>query len=313
MKTRIFNMAYHSAQGLAGGFARLYSRKIGVVFSMILLLGALFVFTASDADAKPVVIVKKPNIADAFVGEDLGYKIGFWIFSNLAEGRLTLEKGEGNDYVATLSAWTTGFTGWAMKYRKDTFVVHMTMSPDGQRFISKTFEKTVDKAGEIRKGMTIFDYNKRLVTWRAWGGGKDERSGSGIIPPDKWVDDPITAFFNFRYGVYGPAKEGTNYVIYSFPKGNELTKINLRMASRAELEVRKGDNVTAEYLAYARLDKELFESESGKVEILFNKEMLPTEAVAKDILLFGDVRGKLIRMGFGMGLVKMSADTAQAR
>lgn len=312
MKSRKRHIIFLPAHGCYAPFTRFFSRKLVAVLSMAILSGFLFIVSVSDVAAKPPPVRKKPTIADAFVGEDLGYKIGFWIFSSLAEGRLTLEKGEGNDYVATLSAWTTGFTGWAMKYRKDTFVVHMTLSPDGQRFISKTFEKTVDKSGDVRKGLTIFDYEKKLVTWRSWGGGKDERSGKGVIPPDKSIDDPVTAFYNFRYGVYGPAKEGSNYVIYSFPKGKEVTTIMLRMASREELEARKGDNLTAEYLAYARLDKELFESESGNVEILFNKEMLPTEAVAKDILLFGDVRGRLIRMGFGMGLVK-SADAAQVR
>ncbi|OGQ51278.1 MAG: hypothetical protein A3J24_07035 [Deltaproteobacteria bacterium RIFCSPLOWO2_02_FULL_53_8] len=298
-----------SAQRPTRGCARVFSIKIGLILCAAALFNLCSVAASSAAELRQAAVVKKSTIADAFVGEDLGYQIGFWIFSDLAEGKLSLEKGEGNDYIATLSAWTTGFTGWALKYRKDTFVVHMTLSPDGQRFISKTFEKTVDKSGDVRKGITIFDHKKRLVTWRAWGGGKDERSGSGVIPPDKMIDDPVTAFYNFRYGVYGPVKEGTRYVIYSFPKGNDVTTINLRMASRSELEANKGNNTQAAYLAYAQLDKDLFESKSGNVEILFNKDMLPTEAVAKDILLFGDVRGKLIRMGFGMGLVKRAGLT----
>lgn len=289
-------------------------RRIYLVIYMAFISGLLITSWASYAEAKPVAAVKKSTIADAFVGEDLGYQLGFWIFNNIAEGKLSLEKGEGNDYIATLSAWTSGVTGWALKYRKDTFVVHMTMSPDGQRFISKTFEKTVDKSGYVRKGVTVFDYKNRLVTWHSWGGGMDERSGSDPIPPDKPVDDPITAFYNFRYGVYGPVKEGASYVIYSFPKKKDVTKLNLRIAPKTELEEKKSESgiETAEYLAYAQLDKDLFESTSGNVEILFNKEMLPVQAVARDILLYGDVRGRLVRIGFGMGLVN-NASSAQVR
>ncbi|MBI5563041.1 MAG: DUF3108 domain-containing protein [Deltaproteobacteria bacterium] len=263
---------------------------------VIVLLAAVSSHAAGTRDAP-----RKTAIADAFVGEDLSYRIGFWLFDDVAEGRLTLAKGEDGDYVATLSAWTTGIAGWALRYRKDTFVVHMRMTPDGGRFVSKTFEKTVDKSGDVHQSLTLFDYGKRLVTWHSWGGGKEPKDGMGRIPPGVWCDDPIAAFYNFRYGVYGPVKEGQNYTVYSFPKGGEVPKIMLRMASRTELDERKGDNA-AEYLAYARIDKDLFGSQSGDVEILFNRDMLPTEAVAKDIVLFGDVRGRLVRMGFDMGL-----------
>ncbi|MBI5886521.1 MAG: DUF3108 domain-containing protein [Deltaproteobacteria bacterium] len=273
-----------------------------LVFCMAFLPAVLF--ASSAAAAGQAEAASKPTIADAFVGEDLHYRIGFWIFNDVAEGRVTLEKGTDNDYVATLSAWTTGLTGWALKYRKDTFVVHMTLTPDGQRFVSRTFEKMVDKSGDVRMGLTVFDYDRRLVTWRSWGGEKEARSGSGVIPPGTWVDDPLTAFYNFRYGAYGPVKEGMDYTVYTFPKGDDVPRIMLRMASRAELEARKGGNTTARYLAYARVDRDLFGSQSGDVEILFNEDMLPTEAVAKDIVLFGDVRGRLVRMGFGMGLIK---------
>lgn len=303
------NDNYSTIKGLWRQCARFFSSYTRYLLFILAAIGVLSTYAvARQQEAK-----KKPTIADVFIGEDLTYRIGFWIFDDVAQGRLTLENGPDGDYVATLSAWTTGVAGWALRYRKDTFVVHMRLSDDGQRFISKTFEKTVDKSGDIRKGITYFDYDKRLVTWRSWGGGKEDKGGTGRIPSGIWVDDPIAAFYNFRYGVYGPVKEGANYTIYTFPKGDEVPHIMLRMASKTELAARRGDNAAAEYLAYARIDRDLFGSQSGDVEILFNGDMLPTEAVAKDIMLFGDVRGRLVKMGFDMGIVKTAQPAGGGR
>ena len=103
----------------------------------------------------------------------------------------------------------------------------------------------------------------------------------------------MAAFYNFRYGAYGKVEENKRFRIKTFPKakGQEVDiDLDIRPApkdGRAKEE--------AVYLADARMDKDLFDSSSGLVEIFFDKELVPVKAVAKDIVLFGDVRGELIR------------------
>ena len=185
--------------------------------------------------------------------------------------------------------------------------MRLRLSDDGQRFIPKTFEKSVEMRGDVRRSITYFDYDKRLVTWKAWGGGKDEREGEGTIPPGILVYDPITAFYNFRYGVYGPPEEGREYKIHTFPKGDEVPFIELRIAKNGDEGNRLEYDPKEAFLVFAKINKDLFGSQSGNVEVIFTKDMIPIEAVAKDIIFFGDVRGKLVKMGVSMGFENKAA------
>ncbi|MBI5491848.1 MAG: DUF3108 domain-containing protein [Deltaproteobacteria bacterium] len=237
---------------------------------------------------------KSRSIADAFLDEELVYEIGFWLFDEVAVGKVTLKKDNG-EYAAVLTAYTTGVVDKILKHRKDTYVSRMKLAEGGKRFVTLSFEKTIDTNGEVRKSVTRFDYDKNVMTWRSWGGGKEEKSGTIDLPEDRYCDDPIAAFYNFRYGVYGPAEKGREYTIYSFPKEDRLPKIYLKIATDEEMEKRL--NKPVDYLADAKIDKELFGSKSGDIEIAFTKDMVPVEAVAKGLVFFGDVRGRLVHEG----------------
>lgn len=271
-------------------------KKILIIFFAVFLTATVPAIAHAESQKG-----KRPTIADAFLDEDLTYNVGFWVFDNVAEGKVTLRKGGDGDYIATLSAYTTGMVEWAVLKRKDTYTVRLRMSEDGQSFIPVTFEKSVEMRGTVRQSITRFDYEKRVVRWKAWGGGKDEREGEGTIPPGIYVYDPITAFYNFRHGVYGPPEEGREYKIHTFPKGDEVPFIELRIAKRGEPGNRMQYDPDSAFLVFAKVSKDLFGSQSGNIEVVFSRDMIPTDAVAKDIIFFGDVRGKLVKMGFGMG------------
>ena len=115
------------------------------------------------------------------------------------------------------------------------------------------------------------------------------------IPPGIYCDDPLGAFYNFRFGAYGPVEEGREYKIFSFPKKDTIPYIYLRIAKKDEFLSMKRDGMDADYLSYARIDKDLFGSQTGNVEIFFTRGMVPVEGVVKDIVFFGDIKGTLIR------------------
>lgn len=243
------------------------------------------------------------TIGEAFANEELNYNIGFWFFDDVAEGKLTIKRGEGGEYIATLAAHTTGFVHKLVKRRKDLYVAHLKEIDGGKRFITISFEKDVDNGGKIRKSINTFDYARNVVKWKKWGNDGKEESGEIPLPKGIWCDDPIAAFYNFRYGVYGPIREGKEYKIYTIPKEDRVPEIYLRITDRKEKEKRfKGEK--AEYLALAKIDKELFGSKSGEIEILFSDDMVPTQAVAKDIMAFGDVKGKLTEIGTAVSFTK---------
>ena len=193
-----------------------------------------------------------------------------------------------------------------VKHREDVYVSRLKLSPDGKRFLTKSFEKSVTIGdNKHMTSSTVFDYEKMTMTWRSTKNGKETSAGTLALPKDKQCDDPIGAFYNFRYGVYGPHEAGREYTIYSFPKEGNVPRIFLKIDSKEQGDVpgKKGD-----FLATARIDKDLFGSETGDIDIVFTDAMLPTEAVARDLVFFGDVKGRLKKYGTSLELKKTAAE-----
>ena len=245
------------------------------------------------------MLPEEATIADAFVNEELSYSIGFWLFEGVAFGKVSLEKGENGEYAATLTAYTTGALDRILYHRKDTYVAHFRLAEGGRRFVTTAFDKTIESKGKVKKSHTSFDYDKREMHWKSWDEDRGERTGVENIPPGVYCDDPLGAFYNFRFGAYGPVKEGSEYNIFSFPKNGAVPRIYLRIADKGEFLSMKRDGMDANYLSYAMIDRDLFGSQTGNVEIFFTRGMVPVEAVVKDLVFFGDVRGTLIRQGNG--------------
>ena len=253
-----------------------------------------FICSFSAASRSFAAGSEEASIGELFAGEELQYDIGFWIFNGIAEGRLVL-KDEGNGrYTATLSAKSNGVLDTLLKHRRDRYVATMRLSKDGKRFLTESFEKQVTMDGKgTRQSVHKVDYNARTVSMRSWGGDKPEKKSLDKIPEGVYTDDPLAAFYNFRNGVYGDIAEGKDYRIMTFPKEDKIPEIFIRIASKDELRKRNNKKVAADLLADARIDKDLFGSSSGDIEILFTKEMIPVQAIAKDMVMFGDVKGKL--------------------
>jgi len=260
----------------------------------------VFLFFGSDASAvaeAAAISAKsvKPSIGESFLGEELNYKVGFWIFNNVARGRLTFHgKGEGI-YEATLSAHTTGLARFVRR-RKDFFIATMELVPGAERLRTLSFDKTSTLDGKERRKLVEIDYGKRILRWKKWKNGKLRKSGELPIPEGVVYDDPITAFYNLRYGAYGSVRDAAAFTIKTLPtdEGKEID-IKVRFAGRKETAARRAGLGKGEgFLADVSLDKDLFDSKSGLMEIYFNPDMVVTYAVAKDVLFFGDVRGKLL-------------------
>lgn len=286
-----------------------------ILFPVILSLFLIHFSTIASAEESASVLLKpsdfKSTIADNFVDEELTYRVGYWIFDDVAEGKLSLKKESETDYVATLSAHTTG-SFWGIIKRKDVYISHLKLSPDGKRFLPSYFEKRIETRGKTRFTVTKIDLEKKLVSWKSWGGDVEDKFGEAIIPDGNPADDPIAAFYNFRYGVYGRVELGKEFRIYTAPKSDKPPHIYMRVAGNGEKGGKFKHNQSTEFLVFATIEKELFGSQTGELEIIFGKDMIPTAAVVKDVMLFGDVTGKLIKVSAPLLIKNPSAETKPA-
>jgi hypothetical protein len=241
---------------------------------------------------------KESAISKTFTGEVLAYDVSFLWFKNAAKATISFHKKKEGGYLASIEAETFGFIGWVSNYRKDSYFSHLEESDNGKLLISNLFEYQVTIGNKTRKSHVTFDYENQTMIWESRGGGKPDSLKKEKITPGVRYDDPLVAFYNFRYAAYGPLEEGKEFHISTFPKKGVSTifaRIN------TEKEMKKRLHTVPEHVKYlvdTRLEKELFGSQSGDIEILFSKDFIPLTAIVKDIILFGDIRGVLTSRRF---------------
>jgi len=270
-----------------------------------LLVSFVYILPSGSATSVSADIIKKqPTIGEYFDGEEFTYNIGFWWFKKAATGKIGIHRLSRGNYKITLQAETMGLIGFITKYRKDIYTTYVEEWEEGRRFRTTRVEKIIHIGDKVREGYTIVDYNKRTYRWKSWGNEQEGKEIEEPLPVSGYYDDPLTGFYNFRFGVYGHIASGKEFNVPTFPKKNVST-IYVRIATDGEKAARiNPDPAEIDYLADIVIDKDLFGSQTGKLEVRFTKELIPIQATAKDLILFGDVRGTLIEMTSSMGFRK---------
>ena len=64
----------------------------------------------------------------------------------------------------------------------------------------------------------MLDKNTGALKWTRWRKGVEKDNGSVVIRDGVYYDDPLAAFYNFRYGAYGKVEENKKFRIKTFPK-----------------------------------------------------------------------------------------------
>jgi len=265
-----------------------------MLFSKFLLLLLLLLWPEPSASAGG-----GDPIGEYFEGEVLKYDIGFWIFSRVGEGVATFHSLGSGRYTAFHEGRTLGFVGWITRYRRDVYRSTMGTINNGRRLIPLRFEEDVIIGPKIRKRITIYDYAARKVIIETQKEGKIRRE-EVEIPSGILYDDPMTAFYNFRFGVYGKVEPGKEFTIRTVPREESRKTIRLIVASKEEEARRRSAEVEKEgkdLFIKVHLDKELVGSLHGEVEVWFNKDIIPMTGVAKDVFFYGDIRGQLTYPG----------------
>jgi hypothetical protein len=276
------------------------TRRLFLRFLLGLPLLSSIPFSIRETWADPSTLprIEGNSIGEFFKGEELSYEIGVWLFKKVALGKLSFkEMGEKGRYLATLQGETLGTLGWVARYRAETYRSIMEEIDGGKRLRSLSFEEDVKVGNKLTKRTHFFDYQKRkwIQVRQSRYGVKTRKEEE--IPPGMVYDDFITASYNFRYGVYGGIERGRKYTVATFPKKGP-SSYEVRVASKEEEDKRKKSEKLKdgkEYYVKLFLDPELTHSKEGLIEGWLSKELYPTEGAIKDVILFGDVTGTLIK------------------
>jgi hypothetical protein len=264
-----------------------------------------FPFNVQKAEAQrvsPASPERKRSVAEFFKGEELEYQIGVGPFKRVALGRLNFQAlRRTGRYLATLQAETLGVLGCVARYRVDTYRTTMEEIDGGRRLRALSYEEDVTIGNKLRRKISLFDYQRKK--WIKVRRRKDGATGrtEEDIPPDVIYDDFLTAFYNFRYGVYGEIERGRKYSVTTFPRKGPST-YEVIVAGKEEEEKRRRSDKTKEgkeFFIKLYLDPEITHSKEGLIEGWLSKEFYPLEGAIKDVFFYGDVKGRLIKNSRG--------------
>jgi hypothetical protein len=246
----------------------------------------------------------RPVIVDRFLGEELTYQIGFWLFPHCGRAKTRFSETERPGvYRASLEGRTVGVMDMVLGRYQYTYVSFLETSPKGDRFRPLRFEFTQKQMGKESGRTVTFDYvGGEIIFFRTGNNGKvveEKRSmKEGII-----YEDYLTLFYNFRYGYYGPLKRGQSYHLPLFIHEG-MNALDLVIASREEEERRRHMEMNKEnkdFFLRFRVNQEDVSSTSGEIEAWLSCDGVPVQGTIKDVILFGDLWGSLIRRDMRMG------------
>lgn len=240
------------------------------------------------------------SIGNFFIGETLKYEVGFWLIDPVGGGVADFQSLGHGRYRVYHVGKAEGFVGWLTSYRREIYRSTMTTINDGKRLIPLKFEEYSVIGEWYRNKTTTYDYPGRKVITEVEKEGKPMKREEMEIPVGVLYDDPVTAFYNLRFGVYGKVEPGKEFILRTIPsKGHEI--IRIQIATKEETErARKAEKVKTgkDLLIRILLDREMWGRKKGELEIWFNRDLLPISGVVKDIRFFGDIRGRRTGHGF---------------
>jgi hypothetical protein len=277
------------------------TRRHFLLWSLGLPLLSPFPFFVSEIQANPSSLQRngeRDSIAEFFNGEELTYEIGFWLFKRAALGRLSFkETEEKGRFMAILQTETLGILGFMARHRMDTYRSTMEEVDHGRRLRALSFEEDVKVGSKLRRRIHLFDYiEKKWIRVRSRKDGTLERTEEEI-PQGKVYDDFLTASYNFRYGVYGEIERGKKYTVPTFPRKGSNSYEVIVAGKEEEERRKKSEKIKDGKDFYVKLffDPEVTHSKEVLIEGWLSKEFYPVEGSIKDVILFGDVKGTLIK------------------
>jgi hypothetical protein len=241
----------------------------------------------------------KRQIGERFGGEDVQYEAGFWIFPAVGTGRAHFYDLGNSRFLLTHEGQAQGLAGWLTRNRKEIHRAWMGTVEQGGRLIPLRLEEESVIGDWVRQKTTLYDYSARKILTETRKDGEVSRE-SWEIPPGVYYDNPLTAYYNFRYGAYGKVAPGGEFVIRTIPrKGQGTFRVVVAPEKEAaRLRENEPQKKGKDLLVRIFLEQEFLGSPKGEIEVWFDKELNPVSGMVRKVKFIGDIEGRISHFGY---------------
>jgi hypothetical protein len=238
-----------------------------------------------------------------------GYDVSFGIIGEIGKAEITYIHDE-NSYLVFVHAWTTGMSAVLSQNREESYIsqgriINGILRPDA-------FVKHRKNDRSVRDSVFLFDYVSEKVyadytkvrnvqstsfdidTMKNTKVETEEFSQNSEIFRFFTDNDLLSLFFNTQKILptlkYGEAKQ-----LVAIGSKSPNCEIDIEVpdeALRTELQAIMAD--TSGNLITIILHQDIFQSERGELHVNFDDDGFAKDVVLKDVIMFGDIRGKRI-------------------
>ncbi|MGD0827091.1 MAG: DUF3108 domain-containing protein [Desulfobaccales bacterium] len=222
-------------------------------------------------------------VAQGQLLEDLNFRVEYLLWKEVARARLTLTSLGPGRYRVELSGEPMGLMKTLAGPRRDSYQTEMIWR-DG-KFVPLVYREESRKKNKRYLKEYRFDYEKgQLELWQL-------KEGRGVMVR-KWhttlkgpIQDPLSAFYNYRLGLLGPIKEGEILRLEGIP-----------YPKPEEIEVRIGPETEWGRKVMISINNEVFANERGTVFAYLDSHRVPRKAWTNAFNM-GTISGELLPGG----------------
>lgn len=211
--------------------------------------------------------------------EDLRYRVDVLVLQDAARVRITLTRlGQGR-YRAEVTGELQGLLQVLSGDRQEALRTEMICRQG--RLMPLVYREESRRRGKYRLNEYRFDYEKGTV--QLWQGRQEKQALTlkWQTPLTQSFQDPLSAFFNCRFGLLGPIRDGETIRVPGIP-----------YPKPEEIEVRIGPETPEGRKAMVSIVNPVFNDSRGLVFAYLNEKLVPRRAWT-EVLRF-TIRGELL-------------------
>jgi hypothetical protein len=244
-----------------------------------------------------VAKTNRQSIIDQFLGEELIYNIGFWLFSHCGNARTSFLKTDlPGIYRLGLEGYSVGFIDFLVGKLRYSYMSYAQFSAGDDRLRPVVFQITRKRAGKERRRSIVFDYAAKEIIFSKSGYDEQNEVQREPMTTERIYEDYLTLFFNFRYGHYGPLKRDTIYQLplYIRKKMKSLSVLIVDHEQEKKQRRNESEKTDKDFFMQFQVTREDVSSGSGHVEGWLSSKAIPLKGTIKDVIFFGDLWGELL-------------------
>jgi hypothetical protein len=222
------------------------------------------------------------------------YVVEYGIFGKMGVSEAVLER-NATRYAIRMKAKATGLAkilsgGRVEIYRSEGKVVAGRLVPD-------LYSKDIRRSGKRRVKVYRFDHDKRIVKIHEerFRDGKLEKEKNETLP--YYADNDIFSLYFNIPKIIGDCGKPFDKDLHAVGAEKKTGKVRVRTLVEKKERMLAEEMLGPDAACYLKVTiyQKIFGSKGGELYLALRDDGVATSAVLKDVVMFGDVRGRLVK------------------